>query len=134
MRTLILDNNDSFTYNIAELLRQCGKVDFEVISSTSISITKIEEFDKIIISPGPGKPIEFPILKQLFDEYKHKKAILGICLGHQAICSYFGARLKRLDRVVHGQQVEVINSANGSSLFKNVPKLFDVGFISFLGG
>lgn len=105
MKVLILDNYDSFTYNIAHAVRECG-IEPIVIRNDKITIPEIDQFDKIIISPGPGIPSEAGILPQLLDEYAESKPILGVCLGHQAIGERFGARLENLDKVYHGVQTE----------------------------
>lgn len=103
MKLLILDNYDSFTYNIVHAVRELG-VEPTVARNDSISLDDIEEFDKIIISPGPGIPSEAGILPDLLLRYAGKKPILGICLGHQAIGECFGARLENLAEVYHGVQ------------------------------
>lgn len=103
MKLLILDNYDSFTYNIVHAVRELG-VEPTVARNDSISLDDIEEFDKIIISPGPGIPSEAGILPDLLLRYAGKKPILGICLGHQAIGERFGARLENLAEVYHGVQ------------------------------
>lgn len=103
MKLLILDNYDSFTYNIVHAVRELG-VEPTVARNDSISLDDIEEFEKIIISPGPGIPSEAGILPDLLLRYAGKKPILGICLGHQAIGERFGARLENLAEVYHGVQ------------------------------
>ena len=127
MRVLIIDNKDSFTYNIVDLLRTIGNVDFEVLLSDELDLHTLSAFDSIIISPGPMKPIDFPILKEVISYCSKKnKPLLGICLGHQAICEYFGGELVKLKLVVHGQkkQIEIDNS---SLIYKNLPPKIEVG-------
>ncbi|MCM1450072.1 MAG: aminodeoxychorismate/anthranilate synthase component II [Clostridiales bacterium] len=106
MRLLILDNYDSFTYNIVHAVRQLG-VDPDVVRNDKITLPEVECYDKIIISPGPGIPSEAGILPRLLKEYARSKPILGVCLGHQAIGENFGATLVNLDDVYHGIQTPV---------------------------
>lgn len=103
MKLLIFDNYDSFTYNIVHAVRQLG-VEPTTVRNDKIELPEVAEFDKIIISPGPGIPEEAGILPQLLAQYADKKPILGICLGHQAIGERFGARLINLPEVYHGVQ------------------------------
>ncbi|MDX2442559.1 MAG: aminodeoxychorismate/anthranilate synthase component II [Bacteroidales bacterium] len=123
---LLVDNNDSFTYNILEALRANTLAKVDVLRQNQIELTQVAEYDKIILSPGPGLPSDFPLLYQIIDEFKSNKSILGICLGHQAICSYFGANLVKLPIVCHGQSHE-INVNTNSKLYRNLPEDFNVG-------
>ncbi len=126
MNIALIDNNDSFTFNIVEMLRKIPNCKLSVLNSNKLRVNQLEKFDKIIISPGPGLPEEFPILKKILKTYYKEKPILGICLGHEAIGHFFGANLKLLQRVVHGQprKTKIISD---SGLFKNLPKHFDAG-------
>ena len=105
MKLLILDNYDSFTYNIVHAVRELGVVPY-VVRNDKITLPEIEKYDKIIISPGPGIPSEAGILPELLKEYAGKKPIFGVCLGHQAIGERFGAKLENLEDVYHGVQTE----------------------------
>lgn len=102
MKILILDNYDSFTYNLAHLVKSLGYDNVDVIRNNKIEIKDIALYDKIILSPGPGIPSESGILLSLIKEYAKSKPILGVCLGHQAIGEAFGAKLKNLEDVYHG--------------------------------
>jgi len=102
MRILILDNYDSFTYNLVHLVKSLGHTDVDVFRNDKIDIQDIARYDKIILSPGPGIPSEAGVLLALIKEYAATKPILGVCLGHQAIGEAFGANLVNLDEVYHG--------------------------------
>ncbi|MDE7413795.1 MAG: aminodeoxychorismate/anthranilate synthase component II [Muribaculaceae bacterium] len=125
MKLLIFDNYDSFTYNIVHTVRELG-FDPTVVRNDMISPEEIEEFDKIIISPGPGIPSEAGILPELLRRYAGKKPILGICLGHQAIGERFGAKLENLKDVYHGVQTE-IHLTEKDYIFDGLEDHFPVG-------
>ncbi len=124
--TLLIDNEDSFTYNIVELARKIVADELDVRSATVLRVDELDGYDKIVISPGPGKPSDFAILTDVIQhcEQNHKP-LLGICLGHQAICEYFGAALYRMEQVVHGQQKQVRTIA--SKLFSDTSAHISVG-------
>lgn len=109
MKILIIDNYDSFTYNIVDALRTLGTVP-DVVRNDRLDLDAIEDYDKIIISPGPGIPSEAGQLPQFLERYATRKPILGICLGHQALGEYFGAQLRNLSEVYHGvsSPVEIV--------------------------
>lgn len=125
MKLLILDNYDSFTYNIVHAVRSLG-VNPDVARNDRIDIAAIADYDKIIISPGPGIPSEAGILPEMLAEYADKKSILGICLGHQAIGECFGASLRNLDNVYHGIS-STIRITDRDCLFDGLPETIDVG-------
>ncbi|WP_300505822.1 aminodeoxychorismate/anthranilate synthase component II [uncultured Duncaniella sp.] len=125
MRLLIFDNYDSFTYNIAHAVRQLG-VEPDVIRNDKITLDEVGNYDKIIISPGPGIPSETGILPQLLERYGSEKPILGVCLGHQAIGERFGAKLRNLSTVYHGVQSTVHLTAD-DYIFAGIPSEFEVG-------
>ena len=110
MKLLILDNYDSFTYNIVHAVREFG-VEPAVRRNDKITLSEIDEFDKIIISPGPGIPSEAGILPDMLKEYAGRKPILGVCLGHQASGECFVAKLENLEDVYHGVQTEAMLTA-----------------------
>lgn len=101
MKILVLDNYDSFTYNLVHIIRTL-KYEVEVHRNDKISIEAVKQFDKILLSPGPGIPDEAGIMKQLVNEYGPTKSILGICLGHQGIGEVYGAKLFNIPKVLHG--------------------------------
>jgi anthranilate synthase/aminodeoxychorismate synthase-like glutamine amidotransferase len=126
MEAVLIDNNDSFTYNIVELIRKIPQCRLTVIATEMIDIAELAKYEKIIISPGPGLPEEFPVLQRIFDAYHRTKPIFGICLGHEAIAQYFGAGLIQLPAVIHGQPKDVYIN-NDSILYNNIPSKFTVG-------
>tara|TARA_B100000749_G_C18425203_1_gene465313 strand:- start:353 stop:871 length:519 start_codon:yes stop_codon:yes gene_type:complete len=97
-----------------------------VVKNDKISLTEVDKYDKIILSPGPGLPDEHKNLKIIIKKYAPTKSILGVCLGHQAIAECFGARLKNLEDVLHGVKTK-ISFLNTDSLFKNIPNEIKVG-------
>lgn len=124
MKIVLIDNYDSFTHNICELLYQLGH-NVDLLSASDYSAEKIKMADKIIISPGPSLPKDYPVLKDILSKFYSTKSILGICLGHQAISQFFCADLYNLSEVVHGQ-AHKISVDNDSILFKNLPSSFSV--------
>jgi len=120
MNLLLLDNHDSFTWNLAGLLEKHDKINVNIHSAETLNIHNVSRFDKIIFSPGPGLPEEHPLMFEILEKYGRTKSILGICLGHQAIALHFGARLVNLQQVVHGQarQLRILNPDH--ILFKNI--------------
>lgn len=125
-KILLIDNFDSFTYNILELLRNTNLCHIEVVTSDKLQINDIVHYDGLIFSPGPGLPDDFPIMDSIINTYKSKIPIMGICLGHQAICKNYGMSLLNLDKVVHGQSRK-IKIISDSILFKSLPSEFVVG-------
>jgi len=101
IQVVIIDNYDSFTYNLAHLVRQLG-ASVTVMRNDQFQLRELEPFDKIILSPGPGIPSEAGLLLDVIRTYAGHKPILGVCLGHQAIGEVFGARLENLSDVFHG--------------------------------
>ncbi|MDE6685418.1 MAG: aminodeoxychorismate/anthranilate synthase component II [Duncaniella sp.] len=125
MKLLILDNYDSFTYNIVHAVRELG-IEPTVRRNDRITLDEVDAFDKIIISPGPGVPSEAGILPQLLERYAENKPILGVCLGHQAIGERFGARLRNLPQVYHGIR-STITVTVPDYIFSGLPEHLEVG-------
>lgn len=125
MKLLILDIYDSFTYNIVHAIKELG-INPDVRRNDCITLDEVEQYDKIIISPGPGIPDEAGILPELLLAYADKKPILGVCLGHQAIGERFGAKLKNLSSVYHGIQSS-IDITSSDYLFDGLPEQIEVG-------
>ena len=105
MHIVIIDNYDSFTYNLAHLVKSLG-AEVTVLRNDRFALEELEAFDKIILSPGPGIPSEAGLLLDVIRTYAGRKPILGVCLGHQAIGEVFGARLENLSDVFHGVATE----------------------------
>src|SRR5437870_1662483 len=101
-KLLLLDNYDSFTYNLLHLVEKVSDVEVNVIRNDKITLEEVEQYDKILLSPGPGLPKNAGILPELIKHYASSKSIFGVCLGLQAIGEAFGAKLKNLDTVYHG--------------------------------
>jgi len=101
MKIVIIDNYDSFTYNLSHLVKELG-ADVDVVRNDQFSLDDIEAYDRIILSPGPGIPSEAGLLCDVIRRYAGRKPILGVCLGHQAIGEVFGARLENLSEEFHG--------------------------------
>ncbi len=126
MKILVLDNYDSFTYNLVHYLEKVSDAQIEVHRNDKITLEEIERFDKILLSPGPGIPSEAGILLDVIKTYAGTKSILGVCLGQQAIAEAFGGSLSNLSNVFHGvaTPIEIVGE---DSLFKNIPKKLNVG-------
>ena len=108
---LVIDNRDSFVYNVVELLRSLPELTFEVIPEGELELSSLPEHDGLILSPGPGVPSEFPRMQALIRAEAGVKPILGICLGHQALAEHYGATLVQLPAPRHGHPsaLEVID-------------------------
>lgn len=126
MKILVLDNYDSFTFNLVYIIRKLGYgSQMEIFRNDKINLEDIEVYDKILLSPGPGIPLEAGIMPALIKKYADKKDILGICLGHQAIGEAFGGSLTNLSEVIHGLASEV--KVKEDLLFKDLPECFKIG-------
>ncbi len=124
-RVVIIDNYDSFTYNLAHLVRGLG-AEVEVIRNDQFQIAQLEPFDRIILSPGPGIPSEAGLLTDVIRAYAGRKPVLGVCLGHQAIAEVFGAKLVNLAEVYHGVATEGTQFAN-DYIFGSLPRRIVMG-------
>ena len=125
-KILVFDNYDSFTYNLVHIIEKVCDYKVEVHRNDKISLQEIDEFDRIVISPGPGIPSEAGILLDVIKKYSPLKSILGICLGHQAIAEAFGGSILNLKNVFHGVSTP-IQIILKDSLFKNIPAKINVG-------
>ncbi len=124
---LVFDNYDSFTYNLVHLVKKISTDKVEVFRNDQIGLEKVKDFDKIILSPGPGIPEEAGLLLPLINEYAATKPILGVCLGHQAIGQSFGGTLVNLSTVYHGLATPIEVTSQSSRLFKGLPTTLEVG-------
>ncbi len=145
MKILIFDNYDSFTYNLVHLVEKITQEKADVFRNDQLPLENVKDYDKIILSPGPGIPEEAGLLLPLIREYASSRSILGVCLGHQAIGQAFGAKLVNLSTVYHGVATEIrvvsgewsmvnerLNSPftihhSQSNLFEGLPPVFEAG-------
>ena len=125
MKVVIIDNYDSFTYNLSHLVKELG-AEVEVYRNDQFKLEQLENFDKIILSPGPGIPEEAGLLLDVIKYYAGKKPILGVCLGHQAIGESFGGKLTNLSEVYHGVATPTTITVN-DYLFEGLPNIIEVG-------
>ena len=123
MKILVLDNYDSFTYNLVHIIRALGKP-MDIFRNDKIGIDEVKKYDKILLSPGPGIPEEAGIMKQVIREYGPSKSILGVCLGHQGIGEVYGAKLYNIPKVLHGVTSVVEVKDSSEKLFKGVSPKF----------
>lgn len=127
MKLLVLDNYDSFVYNIVHIIKELGfGENMDIVRNDKISLEEVEKYDKILLSPGPGIPSEAGIMLDIIKKYGPKKSILGVCLGHQGIGEVYGASLINLPEVFHGLAVET-KVVGDDILFKELPERFQSG-------
>lgn len=124
-KCVIIDNYDSFTYNLVHLIKELG-ADVTVVRNNQFSLEELAAFDRIVLSPGPGIPSEAGLLLDVIRRYAGVKPILGVCLGHQAIGEVFGAKLENLSDVFHGVTTEARQLVE-TPLFAGLPEHFPVG-------
>ena len=125
MKCVIIDNYDSFTYNLSHLIKEVGG-EVTIFHNDEFQLRELECFDKIVLSPGPGLPSQAGELLNVIRYYAGRKPILGVCLGHQAIAEVFGARLEHLSDVFHGVSTEIVQSVN-TPLFSGIKNPIVVG-------
>lgn len=125
-RILVIDNYDSFTYNLVHYLEDLD-CEVTVYRNDEFELDEIAHFDKILLSPGPGIPEEAGLLKQVIQKYGASKSIFGVCLGQQAIGEVYGGTLSNLDKVYHGVATNVTKSVNDELLFEGLENEFEVG-------
>lgn len=126
MKILIFDNYDSFTYNLVHLVEAITSTKVDVYRNDQLPLEKVKQYDKIILSPGPGIPAEAGLLLPLIREYAATKHILGVCLGHQAIAEAFGGTLKNLSSVFHGVATNC-KITKYTPLFAGLPEEITIG-------
>ncbi len=126
MKIVVIDNYDSFTYNLVEYLYKLGVKEVAVFRNDEIALADLAKYDKIILSPGAGLPLEAGILQDVIREYAKSKSILGICLGHQAIAEVFGGTLKNGKKVYHGIQSLATRTPINKGSLRYLPEEFEI--------
>ncbi len=125
-KVLVIDNYDSFTYNLVHYLEDLG-CQVTVKRNDQLTLEEVDAFDKLLLSPGPGIPDEAGLLKPIIKKYAETKSILGVCLGQQAIGEVFGGELINLDKVYHGVATKVKITVNDEPLYTGLPDEIEVG-------
>lgn len=126
-KILLLDNYDSFTFNLFQLVGEVRGAMPDVFRNDKITLEEVKKYDKILLSPGPGLPSEAGIMPELVKQFAPTKSILGVCLGHQCIAENFGARLENMTRVCHGFGLETNITVEDELLFQSVDAQFQSG-------
>lgn len=127
MKVLVLDNYDSFTFNLVQYIEEILGQPVMVKRNDAITLDQVAEFDAIVLSPGPGLPKDAGIMPALLKQYAPEKPILGVCLGHQAIGEAFGAELHNLAEVYHGLETPILQTVATEALFEGLPNPFHAG-------
>ncbi|WP_405325878.1 anthranilate synthase component II [Leeuwenhoekiella sp. LLG6367-2.1] len=126
LKILVIDNYDSFVYNLVHYLEELDCT-VTVKRNDQLDLNEVEQYDKILLSPGPGIPDEAGLLKEIIKQYAPTKSMLGVCLGQQAIGEVFGGNLTNLDKVFHGVATSATQLVADEPLFKNIDKEFEIG-------
>jgi anthranilate synthase component II len=126
MKLLVVDNYDSFVYNLVHMMYNIGVDDITVIKNDKFQLDDVKLFDKILLSPGPGVPKDAGLMPKVIQQFGATKSILGVCLGHQAIAEAYGCKLKNLNEPLHGIASK-INFLEEDYLFENTPSNFQIG-------
>jgi anthranilate synthase component II len=127
MKVLILDNYDSFTYNLFHYVEEFNGIEVDVIRNDEVNLDSVEQYDGIILSPGPGLPNESGLLIPIIERYKETKKIFGVCLGQQAIGEVFGGELENLEKVYHGMATPIEIKEPKHYIFNGLPNNIEVG-------
>lgn len=127
MNILVIDNYDSFTYNLVQMLQSFDNVELSVRRNDQFELSEVEPFEKIVLSPGPGIPSEAGLMPQVVREFGARRSILGVCLGHQCIGEVYGARLLNIATPLHGKSTPISVTVSDEQLFKGLPHSFAVG-------
>jgi anthranilate synthase component 2 len=125
-RVLVVDNHDSFTHNLKQLINECGWM-ADLVTNDSLTQGNVCHYSKILISPGPGVPAEAGDVCAFVEAFAREKSILGVCLGHQALATVFGGKLVQLPRASHGVQTHVRITDKSHYLFAGLPERFEAG-------
>jgi anthranilate synthase component 2 len=127
MKIFVVDNYDSFTYNLVQMLETFEASEVVVRRNDQFDLSEVEVFQKIVLSPGPGIPMEAGLMPEVVREFGHRKSILGVCLGHQCIGEIYGATLENIAVPLHGKTRTVTVAVPDEVLFSGLPTSFDVG-------
>ncbi len=127
LKILVLDNYDSFTYNLVHYIEELLGEKVDVFRNDEIELESIARYDKIVLSPGPGVPDEAGIMEELIEKYAPTKSILGVCLGCQAIAEVFGGSIRNMNKVYHGVATPVTVTDKDEKLFDEIPETFPAG-------
>ena len=127
MKIVVIDNYDSFTYNLVHAIKKISGLPVDVFRNDEIALEDLEQYDKIVLSPGPGIPEEAGLLLDIIRKFGPTKSMLGVCLGHQAIGEAFGGSLTNMNRVLHGIATPVTTTKVPTILFDGLPETFSVG-------
>jgi anthranilate synthase component 2 len=126
-KILVLDNYDSFTYNLVHYIESSGEYEVDVFRNDEITLNEVDQYDTIVLSPGPGLPKNAGILNNLIKKYAPHKKILGVCLGMQAIGEVYGGQLENLSQVYHGVSTELNVIDSNDALYLGLPQSFKMG-------
>ncbi|MES2588576.1 MAG: aminodeoxychorismate/anthranilate synthase component II [Bacteroidota bacterium] len=126
LKIAVIDNYDSFVYNLIRYLKEENETEITVMRNDNIDYSVLDQADGILLSPGPGIPDEAGDLKKVITEYYQKKNMLGVCLGHQALAEFFGSKLEKCVTPIHGESSE-INILKTNKIFSNLPSKIQVG-------
>lgn len=127
MKILLIDNYDSFTYNLVQLLCEAGAGDLKVVKNDQIDLATVSDYDAIVISPGPGLPVEAGVTCELIRKYSGTKRIMGVCLGMQAMAEVYGGILYQPGDILHGEMVLVSPVEPVVPLFSGLGQKFEAG-------
>lgn len=127
MKIILLDNYDSFTYNLVHLVKELHPHQLDVVRNDQISLEEVDAYDCILLSPGPGIPDEAGIMKEIIRHYAGKKPIFGVCLGMQAIVEVFGGKIENLNTVFHGVSSPMQVTQSQAVLYQDLPNEFEAG-------
>ena len=127
MKIIVIDNYDSFTYNLVHAIKKITGLPVTVKRNDEVTLEELKEFDKIVLSPGPGIPVEAGMLMDIIKTYAPTKSMLGVCLGHQAIGEVFGSNLLNMNQVLHGIATPVKIISRNTCLYKDINDEFDAG-------
>lgn len=127
MKLALIDNYDSFTYNLVEYLHKLGEHNITVFRNDAVAVSELAAYEGIILSPGPGLPSEAGLLMKILETYRKSKPILGVCLGHQAMAESYGGSLSNAAKVQHGITTKASRTPIDRGCMKGLPQEFEVG-------